>query len=65
MHSVTKLSEPLTVSLLIVNDSKTGSKNFENLYVCTTVRICGSPDGCLCKADKVSLKGEQPSTHLS
>ena len=50
--SVTKLKKSLTVYVLFVNDSKIGTKYFANLYL----RVC--------KAEKIVLKGGQPSTHF-
>ena len=47
--SVAKLNECLTIYLLVVNDSKIDTKNFASLYV------------DVCKADKIGLKGGQPS----
>ena len=46
--SVAKLNECLTIYLLVVNDSKIGTKNFASLYV------------DVFKADKIGLKGGQP-----
>ena len=43
--SVAKLNESLTVYLLLVNGSKTGTKYFASLYV------------GVCKADTIGLKG--------
>ena len=48
--SLAKLNESLTVYLLVVNGSKIGNKYFESLYV------------GVYKADKIGLKGGQPST---
>ena len=50
--SVAKLNESLTVYLLVVNDSKRGSKNVASLYL------------GVCKADKIGLKGGKPSIHF-
>ena len=50
--SVAKLNESFTVYLLVVNGSKIGTKFFANLYV------------SVCKADKIGLKGGQPSTYF-
>ena len=47
--SMAKLGESLTVYLLVVNGSKLDTKNFAGLYV------------GICKADKIALKGGQPS----
>ena len=47
--SVAKLNESLTQYLLVVNDSKIGTKS---LYV------------GVCKADKIGVKAGQPSTHF-
>ena len=47
-----KLNESLTVYLLLVNGSKTDTKDFASLY------------GGVCKADNIGLKGRQPSTHF-
>ena len=51
--SVANLNESLTVYLLVVNGSKIGTKYLASLYV------------GVCKADKIGLKGGQPSTHFS
>ena len=48
--SVANLNKSLTVYLLVVNDSKIGTKYFLSLYVGVS------------KADKIGLKGGQPST---
>ena len=50
--SVAKLNESLTQYLLVVNDSKIGTKYFASLYV------------GVCKADKIGVKAGQPSTHF-
>ena len=50
--SAAKLNESLTVYLLLVNDSKIGTKYFASLYVGVS------------KVDKYGMKGGQPSTHL-
>ena len=50
--SVPKLSESLTVYLLVANGFKIGTKNFAGLYI------------GVCKADKIGLKDEQTSTHF-
>ena len=50
--SVATLNESLTVYLLVVNGSKIGPKYFASLYV------------GVCKADKIGLKGGQPSTRF-
>ena len=50
--SVAMLNESLTVYLLLVNGSKIGTKYFASLYV------------GVWKADKIGLKGGQPSTHF-
>ena len=50
--SVAKLKETLTKYLLVVNGSKIGSEYFASLYV------------GVCKADKTSVKGGQPSTYF-
>ena len=42
----------LTVYLLVINDSKIGTRYFESLYV-------GA-----CKADKIGLNGGELSTHF-
>ena len=47
-----KLNESLTVYLILANGSKTDTKDFASLYV------------GVCKADKIGLKGRQPSTHF-
>ena len=49
--TVTKINKSLTVYLLVVNDSETGTKNFASLYV------------GVCKVGKFCLKGRHPSTH--
>ena len=51
--SVTKLNELLTLCLLVVNGSKIVTKCFLSLYV------------GVCKADKIGLKGTQPSAQFS
>ena len=51
--SLAKLNESLTVYLLVVNGSKIGNKYFESLYV------------GVYKADKIGLKGGQPSTQFT
>ena len=50
--SVAKLKESLTAYLLVINDSKIGTRYFESLYV-------GA-----CKADKIGLNGGELSTHF-
>ena len=50
--SVAKLSESLTVYLLVVNGSRLDTINFVNLYV------------GVCKADKIGQKGGHPSKHF-
>ena len=50
--SVAKLNESLTVYLLVLNGSKIGTKYFTCLYI------------GVCKADKIGLKGGQPSKHF-
>ena len=50
--SVVELNESLTMHLFLINGSKIGNKYFSSLYV------------TVCKADKLGLKGGQPSTHF-
>ena len=50
--SEAKSNKSLTLYLLLVNDSKIGTKYFANLYV------------GVCKADKIGLKGGQSSRHF-
>ena len=50
--SMAKLSKALTKYLLVVNDSKIGTKNFTDLYV------------CVCKADKIGQKDGQSPIHF-
>ena len=50
--SVAKLKKSFTVYLLVINDSKIGTRYFESLYV-------GA-----CKADKIGLNGGELSTHF-
>ena len=47
-----KLNESLTVYLLLVDGSKTDTKDFASLYA------------GVCKADKIGLKGRHPLTHF-
>ena len=50
--SVVRLSESLTVYLLLVNGSKLGTEYFASLHV------------GVCKVGKIGLKGGQPSTYF-
>ena len=50
--SVANLKESLTVYFSVVNNSKIDTKYFVSLYV------------GVCKADKIGLRGGQPSTHF-